>query len=59
MTDDEGCQVCQAEARFSVEPDSGDEILACAAHLAALVDSLFEQRLASGELKVYDLARRS
>lgn len=56
--DDEGCQACGAEAEFSLEPDSGDEILACSAHLAALVTSLFDQRLASGEMKIYDLVSR-
>jgi hypothetical protein len=56
--EDELCQACRAEPDFSIVPDAGDEILACAAHLAVLVASLFDQRLASGELKVYDVRHR-
>jgi hypothetical protein len=43
---------------YSVEPDDGSEVLVCAAHLGALAGDLFDQRLASGELKVYDVRPR-
>lgn len=54
----EGCQVCGAEAEFSLEPDDGSEILACAGHLGFIADRLFGGRLASGEMRLYDLVRR-
>lgn len=59
----DNCTACADEGTvtvpdFSVEPDDGSEVLACGAHLAGLAAYLFDQRLASGELKVYDVRPR-
>lgn len=53
---DENCVRCGSPAIvFSIEPDNGEEVLACYQHLAEVITSLFDRRLASGELKVYDV----
>lgn len=53
-----GCRVCGAEPEFSLEPDDGSEVLDCAAHLGFTADALFGRRLASGEMRLYDLVKR-
>jgi hypothetical protein len=53
--DDEGCQACGGAADFSLEGDAGEEIPACFGCLAKIVTSMFDERLASGELTVYDV----
>jgi hypothetical protein len=58
----EQCLLCPAptgnDVAFSLEGDDGGELLSCAAHLAELVTQMFDRRLASGELKVYDVRPR-
>lgn len=56
---DENCRGCgRPDPEFSLEPDDGSEVLACGPCLANIVDQLFAARLASGEMKIYDLVRR-